>query len=288
VPINLLLVIGSKDYHVPIGQTFVPAERGKDSKVDMAVLMIEKVAGELKKDGYSLKNVKVLGDREYLCDKMNRACLSNEMTFNCKSKINTKIKNEGQIEKQVRDWIYEEIKNNFPGFKSSSRLDNWCNRHNHKRLLYKSKVVDTNVLGYVKAVMTVPLNFSGDIDEIKVYLTTNTKEQAPEIIKYYREIRWIIEEPYHGAMKKDMEIEKSYQGPTFTGITNYNILKCIGYILIMKLKKKHRKSHCSFGQMKRFLEEEYLMSLTPCRNNIFIVNQKNRRANKFVKKDLAA
>ena len=162
VPINLILVVGGKEYHIPIGQQFVPAERKSDSKVDLAVKMIDAVASRLKSKGYRLKGITVLGDREYLCDKMNRVCLTNEMTFECKGKRNTKLIDENNLEMQVKDWIEKEIKSGFKGFKQSCQLSSWCKEHKHQEILYKKKIFDTKVLGRVKAVMTVPLIYKNE------------------------------------------------------------------------------------------------------------------------------
>jgi hypothetical protein len=234
--------------------------------------MIEELLYRAKNEGYDLKDICVLADRAYLCEAMYKMCLKYGMTFTCKLKRNTILIDELGNTTNVEVWINQEWNNNLKGFKNSIQLSDWCRKHKVPDVCYKSKTFQTNFMGKVKVVMAIDEDAKKQ-DEVKVYVSTDLNKSAVMIIREYREIRWIIE-IFHRSVKQDIEVEKSYQGRKFIGITNHNVLKCITYLILMKWKKEHRKSTWSIGQVKRFLEENYLRSLNPGQTNVFMKKSK--------------
>ena len=260
VAINILLVINGKEYNLPLSQQIIPATLQDGTKIDATVKMLEQILLPLKEEGHRLKDITLLGDREYLCDKINKVCVSNEVTFECMLKRNTKLMDDTGMEQQAKEWIATEKKNGFRGFKQSAQLSTWCRKHNHPDFLYKAKILDTRVLGRVKVVMVYPLKTKFSDKEIKIYVSTDTRKSSPNIIRDFREIRWIIERPFHYSLKTDLEMERNYQGRSFIGIKNNYALTCLGYFVIVKWKKQNRKSSWTFGEVKRYLSK-YFASL---------------------------
>lgn len=282
VVINIILIVNGKDYHLPLSQRILPADLGEKSKIDVSVEMIENICRPLKYSGYRLNGVSLIGDREYLCDKMNKVCRTNELTFECKMKRNSKIIYPDGLEVQLHKWIEQEKMNNFKDFKESSQLSRWCTKHKHLQLMYKPKIFDTKVLGFVKLIMTVPVNGIQDEKNIKVYVSTDLKKTAPNIIRDYREIRWVIERPFHYSLKNDFQIEKSFQGTSFNGLQNFYDLQCLGYFVIMKWKKNNRKASWTIGQIKEYFIANDI-AVTNKNNNNCIRKTKKNRLRKFSK-----
>jgi hypothetical protein len=275
VVVNLLLVINNKDFHIPINQRVLPAVRENGSKVDVAIEMIEEILSKMKEEGYKLKGLTLCGDREYLCGKIGELARKYEISFTCKLKRTTVLKDleiETALWMQVKKWIRKEWENDYRGFKWSSQLSAWCRKHDHAEIRYKSKIFESKVLGKVKVVMEVDEN-AKDQRDVNVYVSTDIAKSAVRIIRDYREIRWIIE-PFHRNEKQELEVEKSYQGTSFVGIIDHNVLKCLGYTLLMLWKKEQRKSTLVIGQLKRFLNEEYLKSENPGKSNVFVKKSK--------------
>lgn len=261
---GLTLVGSYKGLIFPIDAMLDDPDLKKHTPNEVLKDMLYKLLFRLQQLGYDTSTIRFSADREFLNWELVQLLRYFGVSVVLKAKKNTKLSLIGLDipHYSAIEWA-ELVVTKDLGSCNNSSLNQYLSKRDKEPLYYCVKDFHCdcgNVRAWVfyddKAKELVGTNDFWK--HVEVFICTDANMRAKEVYEEYHKHRWSIEVPYHKGLKSEIEVEKSYQGRTFTGHNNQWILKTISMFILFYENIQRKSWRLSYKELKRKYNELYI------------------------------